>query len=256
MTKQTILDICQTVLSSLDSDNVNSISDTEESLQVVSIIKDVYFDFIQRIGFPEHKSLFELEPSGDPDKPTLMYRPSNVKNLDFVKYDKRESLSDDILFQEICNLDLKDFFDLMYGLKSTEDNVITFTHTIEGSSITILGKNDVHPKYWSSFDDETLIFDSYFSSLDTTLQKTKSLCWGTLEPDFDLIDTFTPDLDSQQFPTFIQEVKEQAFLELKQMPNSLASRKARKGNIVLQKQKRALPTEVNELSRLPNYGRK
>lgn len=254
--KQTLLEIVQTVLSSLDSDSVNSIGDTDESLQVTSIVKDVYYDFITRIGFPEHKELFELEASGDPSKPLLMTRPSGVTSIDWIKYDKKPDDADSILYQDVTALDLNYFLERMYDLSSGDDNVVSFTHTIEGSSISILGYNDRHPTYWSSFDDETIIFDSYYSDLDTTLQKNKSLCWGLTEPTFELSDSFTPDLDAQQFPTFIQEVKEQAFSELKQIPNSLAARKARRGNIVLQKRKRALPTEVSELDRLPNYGRR
>lgn len=254
--RQTVLEITQTVLSALDSDSVNSIGDTDESLQVANIVKDVYLDFINRIGLPEHKTLFELEASGDPLKPLLMYRPQNVTSLDWVKYDKREASLDDALISDVDYLPLEDFLRLMYSLNSSDDNVITFDQTVAGNSISIYGMDDRHPRYWSSFDDETLIFDSYFSDIDTTLMKNKTTCWGTVEPDFDLVDGFTPDLDSQQFSTFIQEVKEQAFAELKQLPNSLAARKARRGNIVLQKKKRALPTEVDELDRLPHYGRR
>ena len=44
MPKLTVLDMTQKILSSMDSDDVNSISDTEESLQVVDIIEDTYHD--------------------------------------------------------------------------------------------------------------------------------------------------------------------------------------------------------------------
>ena len=42
MAKLTVLEMTQKILSSMDSDDVNSISGSEEALQVVDIIEDTY----------------------------------------------------------------------------------------------------------------------------------------------------------------------------------------------------------------------
>src|SRR6266576_6262503 len=86
MAEQTLLQIVQTILASLDSDEVNSISDTAESRQVAQIVQNKYFDICTRGGLPEHKILLQLSPSTDPTKPVLMFVPSGVSNIDWIKY--------------------------------------------------------------------------------------------------------------------------------------------------------------------------
>lgn len=76
----------QDILSSMSSDEVNSISDTAESLQIANIIKTKYFDIMSRSALPENNQLFQLQPSGDNLKPVLMFIPDNVNNMEWIKY--------------------------------------------------------------------------------------------------------------------------------------------------------------------------
>ena len=57
--KYTLLEMTQDILSNMSSDEVNSISDTTESLQVATIIKQKYFDLISRVNRPEHDQLIQ-----------------------------------------------------------------------------------------------------------------------------------------------------------------------------------------------------
>lgn len=86
MAQQTLLTMVQTVLSSLGSDEVNSISDTVESSQVAQILQQKYYDIIARGGLTKHQQLFQLNPSIDATKPTLMYVPQGVQRIEWVKY--------------------------------------------------------------------------------------------------------------------------------------------------------------------------
>ncbi len=52
--------------------------------------------------------------------------------------------------------------------------------------------------------------------MDTTLQTSKTLCYGQIIPTFTLEDSFIPDLDDTQFPLLLNEAKAIAFVELKQ----------------------------------------
>ena len=54
MTK-TLLDITQEILSEMDSDDVNSISDTVESEQVANIVITVYRDMMSNRNWPHQK---------------------------------------------------------------------------------------------------------------------------------------------------------------------------------------------------------
>lgn len=86
MAKFTLLDMTQNILSRMSSDEVNSISDSPESLQVANIIKNKYFDIINRVDLPEHDQLVQLEPSLDATSPVLMYVPDGVSDLKWLKY--------------------------------------------------------------------------------------------------------------------------------------------------------------------------
>lgn len=78
--------MAQNILSRMSSDEVNSISDTTESLQVATIIKNKYFDIINRVNLPEHDQLVQLDPSLDATQPVLMYVPTGVCDLQWIKY--------------------------------------------------------------------------------------------------------------------------------------------------------------------------
>lgn len=84
--KLTNLEYTQSILSSLGSDEVNSISDTAESLQVASILRTTYFNILTRAGIQEHRQLIQLQPSLDPDIPTLMYVPDGIKSMEWLQY--------------------------------------------------------------------------------------------------------------------------------------------------------------------------
>lgn len=82
----TLLQIVQNVLSSLNSDTVNSINDTTEAQQVATIVQTVFFNMCSRADLPEQYSLFELQASGSPLLPVYMTRPANVGKVSWLKY--------------------------------------------------------------------------------------------------------------------------------------------------------------------------
>lgn len=84
--KYTLLDMTQNILARMSSDEVNSISDSSESLQVANIIKNKYFDIIGRVNLPEHDQLLQLDPSIDATSPVLMYVPEGVADIKWLKY--------------------------------------------------------------------------------------------------------------------------------------------------------------------------
>lgn len=86
MAQQSLLTIVQNILSSLDSDEVNSISDTTESLQIANIVQNKYYDILSRGDLPENEDLFQLTPSNDTTKPTLMTIPSGTGRINWIKY--------------------------------------------------------------------------------------------------------------------------------------------------------------------------
>lgn len=251
--KQTLLEIVQEVLSSMDSDDVNSIDDTVEATQVSKLVRRCYWDMIKD-DLPEHWRLFELEAT-DSSTPTLMTLPDDILFVQWIKYDTAISTGNDPNYTDVTFVDLKAFLDRMYMMDDSESNIFNFTSTVSGDSLTFMGYNDIHPTEYTTYDDSTIIFNQYDVDEDANLQKNKTLCYGREAPTFTLSDSFTPDLDMEQFPVLVNKVKSLAFFEEKQVAHPIADREERRQRISGQRTKRAV-TKRNELDQLPNYGRK
>src|ERR1700742_1892795 len=102
----TLLDLTQNVLSSLDSDEVNSIGDTVESRQVAQIIKNKYYDIVNRVQLPEHEQLMQLDASLDAQSPVLMYIPDGVAEVMWLKYFNSNVLNDSETGGHDINVDI------------------------------------------------------------------------------------------------------------------------------------------------------
>lgn len=242
----------QAILSSLDGDEVNSISDTTESLQIATIIKNSYYDIVSSLNLPEHKDLFELIPTNS-TTPVVMTKPSDVTDVEWVKYNNFETDEGRDKFVDVYYIELQDFLARQYGLDSTQDNVESCTVTTRGTdTFTLLYLNNAFPRYYTTYDDDTVLFDSYMASEDSFLQKTKTQCYGQIIPTWSQTDGFTPDLDPKQFTLLLNEAKSQAFIELKQTQNPKAERRARRGWIQAQRTKDNIIRHENYKA----YGRK
>jgi hypothetical protein len=254
--KYTLLEIVQTILSSMDGDEVNSINDTVESSQVAQIVKDTYFDIVSRMDLPEHYSLFELEASGTGTKPTLMFMPSDVRDLLWVKYNNQLVGETSPKYEPVLFKPLDEFINAMYNLSTEDPNVGTFTHTINGDSNVFLYHNDAFPTFYTTFDDRTLVFDSFLSSQESFLQKNQTQAYGLMSPTWTNDDAFVPNLDANLFSLLRNEAKAAAFAELKQVANQWAIDKSRRGWIAYQGDKKMGVKGTTEFDRLPNYGRR
>ena len=252
------LEMVQLILSAMDSDEVNSISDTVEAQQVSLLLRSVYYDCASDLGLVEHETMFELNASGDVAKPTLMTVPTTVINVSSVKYDNKDTtLTPPDTYskmEEVCFMPFHEFLEMQSGLTDYDSDVGEMVVTQNTESFPIMYKTNEFPKYFTSTDDRQYIFDAYRSDIDSTLQKSKTLCTGTVYPTYTLSDSFIPDLNPQAFSYLINRAKVRAFAELKQSQNAEAAGEARRQKIVLQKKDRITPN-TPEIYRVPRYGR-
>lgn len=251
----TLLDLVQTVASSLDSGEVNSVSDSVESLQIAKIIRTVYFDIVNRANLPSQYSEKNLQSSGLSSKPVLMYIPSDVDEIKWIKYNNATTADTDVQMRMVEFLPLDTFMNRMDSLNESDSLIDSFTHTIGSDSFKILYYNDRHPRYYTTFDNNTLIFDSYDSSVDTTLQSSKTRAYCRLVTTWSESDSFTPDLDESQFALLLNEAKSLAWAELKQSQHPKAEQNARRAWVHLAKGKYKSEVE-SDFDKLPYYGRK
>lgn len=253
--KYTLLDLTQKVLSSMDSDQVNTISETTESQQVVDIIQTVYFDIVSIGELPRDDDLFQLVASGSSALPVTMTLPSTVADIRWIKYNNATVDAPSAIYQPVYPMALIDFIEMATGMDASASNVQSYTHTINGASFTLYCNNDRAPQYYTTTNDNTLLFDSYDNTVDTTLQSSKTMVFGQKVFSWSSIDTFVPPLDDKQMQRLLHESKALAFAELKQTPHLKAEKAAREIKIDQQTSKHKIPTQT-DYDLIPNLGRR
>jgi len=250
MAKLTLLDMVQDILSDMDSDEVNSIDDTVESLQVAQIVRQTYYNIMAEQFFPMEAVLTALTPASDTDTPTHFSIPDNTDRISTIRYDIRASASDALRYTDMTYLSPEDFLTMVLGRDSTASNIQTVT---DDTGRKLLIQNDKAPQFWTTFDDENIIFDSFNSSIDTTLQASKMICYAEISESFSLEDDFVaPNIPAKGFPYFLAEAKGMCFVNIKQQANPKIEQISRRLRNKLISEK----FRVGDLITYPDYGRR
>ena len=246
--KMTLLEMVTDILNSMDSDEVNTITETVESDQVSQIIKTTFFELIADRDWAHLKELFELDESGTTARPTHMSPPERISEVREVNYNKVKTGETRKKYDAVKYMEPEKFLVLSNARNSDEANI----DVIEDSTgVEILIKNDKAPEYWTSFDDHNMVFDSYDSAVDTTLVSSKTQCWGLREPTWTNSDSFTPDLPPDAFPFFLAEAKTACQFQVRQFNDSVSSNVAQKQRMRMSRKN----WKTAKQTRYPNYGR-
>lgn len=250
--RYTLLEMTQAILGAMDSDEVDSYDDTVESLEVVRCIKESYYDLKNRIELPVHHNLFQLEASGDSTKPVLMTVPTDVMDIDWVKYNKPDA-SANTEFYQVHFMELTEFMEMMLTQNESDTEISTMNLSLGGDTINFKFFNDRYPSWFTSVDETNLVFDAHLATVDETLRKSKTLCYGKKIDTFTLDNNWTPKLEPEQFGLLLNAAKTQAFYELKQMENAHSQNRYKKNWQHTQRKKYNI---TNRRDRVPGYGRR
>ena len=201
--RKTLLSMVQSILSDMDSEDVNSIADTVEAQQVASVIQDTYFNIIAAREIPEHKQMLQLTSLSNSQKPTHFRYPNNTKEIEKLFYNTATTGS---TYTEVYFVEPIDF------LNRVDDSA---TNTVQvqtvAGNVPVFVMTDRMPKYYTSFDDDNIIMDAYDSSVEAILQESKTRAYGTIYPTFSIEDTFEPDIDDTMLPYLLAEAKSTCF---------------------------------------------
>lgn len=215
----------QNILSSIESDEINSIGDTVEALQVAEEIKTAFEDLFSDFEWPSQEGFIKLLPSLDSDKPTLMYLPDDVEEITSVYYNNGTIDSPEFVEVRYRDPDLFMRYGTIYLQQSEPiqlvDNFYVYTNQ--------------HPRFWTTYDNKTIVFDSFNSTVDSTLQESKILCRGRVSNKFQLVDDFVPPIDAQHFPLLLSEAKRMSFVNYKGVSNANEERRNRNQKVRAQK---------------------
>jgi hypothetical protein len=248
MAKKTLLELTQAILNDMDGDQVNSISDTIESEQVVQIIHDTFDEIISSRTWPHLNQLISLTPQGA-IRPTHMDTSPTWTYIDFIKYNKISQSGIKKVYDDVFFMYQKEFLDLINQRNSSLTNIDTILDP--GSTIDLLIVNDKAPEFWTTFDDDIIIFDSYDNLVDSNLQESKCQVFGNVEPTWTQADGFTPDLPAKAFAYLLAEAKSTASNTMRQVANQKEEQKSRRQRTWLGQEK----WRINGGIRFPDYGR-
>lgn len=234
MAKLSLLDMTQNILSALDSDPVSSIDETVEAVQVAELVKEAYFELLSQRDWPFLFQLAPLQAVGDVNNPTKMKIPDTWNKVKWIKYNKKE----------VQWVDPQTFNDII-------SNRVAQPGVINANGYVI----NQDPQYWTSYDDQFLIFDGYNSTVDNTLQASKSVAYGTQQANWTHADNFVPAIPEKFFPTLLAEAKSQAFVNLKQQSNAREERKATRGRMAMRNDSWKNENGEVKYNTRVNYGR-
>lgn len=246
--KLTLLEIVQDVMNDMSSDDVGGISDTEESIQIAQIAKTTYFEMMARRDWAHLSKFSVLQSIADNQKPTHLKVPEDVSRLEWFKYNKKRPGETRNRFLEI------DYKHPDVFIKDTNDRNLDRGNVIEvvdfgGATLQI--RNDIAPTFFTSFDEEFIVLDSFNSAVESTLQGPNTQVRIYTTPVWRVEDNFVPDLPMEAFPALLAEVKSVAVFKLDKEIDTKSEQQSTRQQKRLSFQNWVVAGGV----RYPNYGR-
>lgn len=200
--KKSVIDIVQDMLNDTDGDEVNSIDDTAEATQAAYILRSTFENIVTNSTIDFYRRGIQFDGMSDLTHPNYLKLPEEVQQLELVKYDV--STEGSAKFTDIKYLYPDEFLAKQNMLDTTRDNV---QKVRDYDGIVYYVQNDKAPEFWTSFDDEHIIFDSFNNKVENTIHKNKTQGIAYVNPKFVLEDKHVPDLPSDMFPYLISEAK-------------------------------------------------
>lgn len=247
--KMTLLEMVQDILSDMSGDYSNTIGDTEESLQVAQIIKSTYHEMMARREWPHLKKVITLDSYSDNRYPTFLLVPETTRRVEWITYRQKTKDNSDASFSEIKYMEPGKFVQWTNSRNVNNESIITVT-TPNGVVLRI--KNDCPPTYWTSFDDNIIVMDSWDNAVEDTLQGVNSQSEVLIHSRWEDNNNFVPLIPAHLFPALLSEAKSTCFLVIKKMPNEKAEQQSIRQQKILSTNGWRLAGGIS----YPDYGRK
>lgn len=248
MPSMTLLQVVQDVMSDCSMDEIDSIEDTVESLQVANIVRGVWQEIQDVNDLNKRAGFFQLDATST-TSPTVLTIPSSVSSIESFEYDRRLLLTDSVLYGKVQYISPTEFFRRSNSLDENDSEVELVSHS---SGVTYKVHNDRHPSVFTVYNNKYVLCDAYYSTLDTNLQQSKTRCTGLVEATWSNTDTYVIDLDNSLMLLLCEKSKARVFSRLKKARDADAEKTARRLEIRAHRTKDKLRGGIN----YPNYGRK
>lgn len=225
----TKLQIVQDILSTLDIDNISTLSETPEADQVEAMVDKAYDEINAEKPWPHLREFTHLELTSTSH---IMKIPDGIMTVSDIWYNSKS----------IEFIIPKEMFELLASRDTTESNIDS-----NGAY------NDQDPVYWSSYDDTNIIFDRYNSTLVSSL----SYADAYRMPSQMTADSDYPDLPERFHKTLYYGALADAFYTLKGDGTgfNIYRNRFKRDMVQMQRWARRINRETDPRDNV-NYGRK
>lgn len=229
MQKMTLLEMVQNIASALETDEINSITDTTESLQIAEVIKETFYEQFNNIFIPEHQVIFKLDSVSDLTRPNYLKIPDNISKVEWLKY---YDFAGGVYNGYLDYVTPEEFFALALEYHTTPNPTQTVVTDLSGVAYSVF--NNRVPSYYTILDDNLVVFDSYDLSQQSTMVGNNSVGFGIKAQTFQMVDAYIPPIDGNLFPLLLAEAKSVCFVNLKQITSSKEEQRAHRQRIRMQ----------------------
>lgn len=247
MTKRTILQLVQDLGSAIGSDEIDTLTETIEVVDIVKILQRTFNEILSRRDweFLRDRVLQLDDIAGGDTKIFNLVIPINVTKLQCVKYIDDNGNFIEIKYKAPC-----DFYDLVQAREVADDNVTAILND-DGVALNII--TDMPPSFYTSFDEINLSFDAHDSTRGTGNQAADSVIVANIIPtvDFTSPTAVLPIPERMEILVFT-EAQATCNYELRQTADPRSERIARRQNIKM----RELEPKTRRDQAEVNYGRR
>lgn len=245
---KTLLQITQGILSDMGGDQINSIFDTEEAEAVARHVVNVYENMVASNNWAQQRNLKHMVSVSDNTKPNYLLLPEDTKEVIKINFDKKKDGETQDKFVEVEYKHPEHFIHYLNKRNNTDSNV---QEVVDFGGVTLYIRNDIAPSYYTSFDDEYVVFDAYDSDVSDTLQGSQAQVVSWYLPELSLLDDAVPTLPKSGERLLIEEatVRAQAKENEYQDIESIQAAQVQRTNMARRNWR------VNTNQRWPNYGR-
>lgn len=219
---KTVLEYVQATLAAMSSDEVDTISDTTEAMDVANQLKETYYELLNRQDWPFLRKPLSLTAAASATTPTQFTIPENVKYIVDLKYNISEVGS--WKPRDLEYLEPQDFLS-RFGNGETNSDMTLVSY---GSLVKFFVNEQRWPQFWTSFDDSVIVMDAFNSNFESTLTSARIGAWGIVIPEFTISDSFVPLIPRGSEPLLQSELNRDCFHYDKQVESVTDERKAQR----------------------------
>jgi hypothetical protein len=235
MGHKTLLLMTQEILEEMGSDNVNSISDTEESASVAAFIRQSYEAVIDEKDWTFKRKLTTLTTLSDVAQPTKFTIPDDIHSIIWAKYNNADVHYKDPL----------EFYEMINGRDVDADNV-----DVNGY------RTDIDPSWFTSYDDITVEFDAYDDTVSSTLTESLLIVYAFVELAWSHVDDFVMPVPSKFIQLVQDEARSLCFSNILKSPNPKVEQSLRRKRAQMHGNHSPIVTLNKRTDQNINYGRK